>query len=193
MNTSKSAADILASVEIASTPPVAGVEPAKGEAKAWPHVSFKITLSRNGREFWSGPYRFGIGHFRPTAAEAAKLGSFYYAHKLPAGADSLAAAWARKPYADFRDKELTAAVAVEIAKMRKFAPTVEGVFLSILSDGAAYFDAQTFEEWAGDLGFSPDSISARAIFDECDRTGRAIARAFADDELAVLREWGYEQ
>lgn len=49
---------------------------------------------------------------------------------------------------------------------------------------------QTFADWCGDLGYSDDSIKARAVYDECQRTRSALLRimgsAEAFDKLADL-------
>lgn len=67
-------------------------------------------------------------------------------------------------------------------------PKPADVLHSLLSDGDAYFDSLTFEEWAANLGFDPDSRKAEAAYRACDETGRRLARMFSPDELAQLRE-----
>lgn len=183
-------AAILAAVTIESGPPRAEVDDTQD--RKWPNVAFTVTLKRNGRAFFIGPYRFGVGHFAPTSAEAARMGSFY-GRRLPGGADNLAAIWARKPGACFHDEALWAAVAADVALSRKFSPTVAQVLPSLLMDGAAYFDAETFDEWASNLGYDSDSIKARDTFDACDKIGRGVARAFTPAEIELLRDWGNER
>lgn len=183
-------AAILSTVTIESGPPRGGVDE-DDKTHRWPHVAFSVTLKRNGRAFFIGPYRFGVGHFKPTAAEAARIGSF--TSGLPAKAGNMAAAMAKKPYADFINKELVAAVAAHIAKARKFSPSVVNVLPAILSDGSAYFDAETFDDWCGNFGYDSDSINARDTFDACDKIGRGIARAFTPAEIEALRDWTNEQ
>ena len=85
------------------------------------------------------------------------------------------------------------ALSAQVAKPLRFPPSVAYVLPALLPDGAAYFDAETFEEWCSNYGSNPDSIKARDTFDACDNIGRGIARAFTAAELEALRVWGNEQ
>ena len=178
-------AAILSTVTIEAGQPRGEVEESSGHK--WPHVAFNVTLKRNGRAFFIGPYRFGVGHFNPTAAEAARIGSF--TSGLPANCANMAAAMARRPSANFIDKELVADVAAHVAKTRKFSPAVADVLPNLLLDGSAFFDAEGFEDWCANYGYDHDSIKARDTFDACDKIGRGIARAFAPAEIEALRGW----
>lgn len=135
-------------------------------SQSWTSIRFDCILSRNGREVWSGPYHIGVGHLKNLATVERANG------KLPRNAAPTKAQLIA----------LTHQATVESLK-----PKLTDVLHSLLSDGAAYFDGQTFEEWAADLGYDTDSRKAEAMFRECDATGRKMAQAFKPDELEALR------
>ena len=74
------------------------------------------------------------------------------------------------------------------AKQAKVAPALPDVLFSLVMDGAAYFDAETFEDWAENYGYDTDSRKAEQVWKACDETGRKLARVLSADELATLRE-----
>jgi hypothetical protein len=117
----------------------------------------------------------------------ARPGSFLA--RFTAEEENLCYTWQSKPFAVFKNKQLWADTAAKIAAAQKVAPKLEDVCHSLLMDGAAFFDGQRFEDWAGDLGYSSDSIKAKETFEECDKIGRALSRALSRDELDALREW----
>lgn len=153
----------------------------------WPCIAYIVCLSLNGREIWRGDYRLGVGHAKPFPAYERATDSRRC--DFTANEENLCHAWARKPYAQFTDKQLWADTAAKLAKFQKVAPKLEDVTHSLLGDGSAYFDAQQFEDWAADLGYDPDSRKAEATFKACDEIGRAMSRAFTPEQLAGLREW----
>lgn len=145
--------------------PTGAVDPAQSkDSKPWPHVAYTLALSLDGREFWRGPYKFGVGNFGHTAGA-------------------------------LRDPKDQAKQAASIAAVNpdKYGPTVARVLPSLLLDGSAHFDHQSFEDWAGDFGYDPDSRKAEATWKACDETGRKLARAFSASEIEQLREWTNEQ
>ena len=59
---------------------------------------------------------------------------------------------------------------------------------SLLLDGSADFDAQSFEDWCADYGYDTDSRKASETYEACCDTGRKLRAAFTPDELSALRE-----
>ena len=132
----------------------------------WTSIRFDCVLTRNGREVWSGPYNLGVGHLKAiTDIERAN-------GKLPRNAAPTQAQLAA----------LTCYAAAE-----RLQPKLADVLHSLLSDGSAFFDGLTFEDWASDFGYDTDSRKAEAMFRECDAIGRKLARAFKPEELESLR------
>lgn len=175
-----------------SSRPTAGVDTDNGpdgKPVNWPHIRYTVTLSRNGRAIWSGPYKLGTGHVkRPkTMADLLKhnrtrlrFSRNHLEHSIQ--------------YRNNTGRNVTfhpnieADIAAELAAVQKVTPSLASVLHSLLMDGAAYFDAQRFEDWAAGLGYSDDSIKAREIFDTCDRIGRDLSRALSKEEIASLRD-----
>ena len=171
-------------LSLESSAPSPGVDPAQSkDDKPWPHIAYDVTLSRHGRKVWSGPHKLGVGHVKPDKIKLNAWSPGWYADER-----ALLETWQRKPHADFIDKELQARVAAKLATAQKVSPKLEDVLHSLLSDGSAYFDAQSFEDWCADFGYDPDSRKAESLWKACDDIGRQLARAFSPAELAQLRE-----
>jgi hypothetical protein len=52
-------------ITIESSSPRGEVEPAQSkDSKPWPHIAYDVTLKRNGRDIWKGPYKLGVGHVK---------------------------------------------------------------------------------------------------------------------------------
>ena len=86
------------------------------------------------------------------------------------------------------DKQLWASVAAKLAEFQKVAPKLADVVHSLISDGSAYFDGQSFEEWAGDCGYDTDSRKAEETYRTCDAIGRALVRGLGRETVERLRE-----
>ena len=155
----------------------------------WPRVQFYITLTRNATLVHSTDYSMGIGHFSPTKKEALR------AYRLTSNpVVSQIIDWkVTKPHVGSTDKLAEAQAAAVIANLRKFKPSLTDVLPCLLSDGSAYFDRSTFEEWAGDLGYDADSIKALDTYNACNKIGRVLSRNFNGQELECLREWAANQ
>jgi len=167
-------------VTIETSAPRGEVEPAQSkDSKPWPNVAYNVTLKRNGKPVWTGPFKLGLGYVDPSKAQS-------FCWHSPE--EAMLNAWKRKSCADFVDKELHATVAAKLAQAQKVTPKLDDVLNSLLSDGSAYFDAQSFEEWACESGYDSDSRKAETIWKACDEIGRKLARAFTAQELEELRE-----
>lgn len=66
-------------------------------------------------------------------------------------------------------------------------PALRDVMHSILMDASA-IDEGSFEEWAPNLGYDPDSRKAEAIYRACLETALKLRAALGDANLARLRE-----
>lgn len=150
----------------------------------WPCIEFTIQLMNARRvEIWRGEYSLGVGHVKnPTRYDAYPLGltqdETYALNTLR-----------MKPSAQLKDKQLWANTAAKLAAAQKVAPKLNDVCHSLISNGAAFFDGQRFEDWASDLGYDPDSRKAENTFRLCDEIGRALSRHLSRDQIDGLREW----
>lgn len=150
--------------------------------KAWPHIAYEVELLFNDKSVLKETYRLGVGHVKPLP-----YGSLPFVG-MTADEQSFSHAWTRQPGAQFREKQLWASTAAKLAKSQGVKPKLSNVLHSLLSDGEAYFNAQTFENWACELGYDPDSRKAEAIYHACDTIGRKLANAVPAEVLSRARE-----
>lgn len=172
-------------ITIESSSPSAGLDGSGGNA--WAHIAYAVTLKRSGRVVWSGPYKLGVGHVKqPSVVEATAL------RFQPANPNSDALIHKAERAAKGRPvtytPEIEAKIAAFLARAQKVTPSLPDVMNCLLMDGSPEFDAETFEEWAGNFGYDTDSRKAEKIFAACTETGKAFRRAFTGEEIAQLRE-----
>lgn len=154
-------------------------------ADDWQAIEYTVELSNARRQvIWTGSYKLGIGHIKVPTGFISPM-----RYGLTEQETRILEAWQSKPHATFKDKAAQANLAAKIARVQKVTPKLDDVCSSLLMDGSAFFDGQRFEDWAGELGYSSDSIKAKETFGVCDRIGRDLSRALSRDELAGLREW----
>ncbi len=68
---------------------------------------------------------------------------------------------------------------------KHFRPDKMDVLMSCVMD--AQTSDQSFEDWADDLGYDLDSISAKKIWEECNRIRRSL------DKILTAQQWEYLQ
>ena len=162
------------------TGPTAAVEPADSkDGKPWVHIAFSVRLLRNGREVLATPYKLGTGHVPKGALLAVRDVTNHEQHCQNTIRNN------RTPHPDAPGY---LSLLEKAARLAKLVPALADVLHSLVSDGAAYFDAETFENWCGNYGYDPDSRKAEQVWKACDETGRKLARVLNADELATLRE-----
>ncbi len=141
---------------------------------AHPRLKYALTMLRNNKHVWTGPFTLGTAGVKLPLYNA-RFQSFLTTLQL-------------RPYAVFSNHTQWAAMYQALATEQKIRPKPADVVHCLLMDGSAHFDAQTFEDWCADLGMDTDSRKAEAMYRECDATGKAFARAFTAAELSSLRE-----
>jgi hypothetical protein len=154
-------------VTIESSNPALATEKSKADGRVtqWHHIAFNVTIRRGEKAVWEGPYRMGLGNF-PEFKDL--IGRNLTVH---AEDEIWASVKQRNPRRIFRTR-----------------PSLPDVLFSLLSDGSAFFDAESFEEWADNYGFDTDSRKAERMFQECMETGRKLSRAFNAAEITELRD-----
>lgn len=167
------------SLEIIAGPTVA-VEPADSkDSKPWVHIAYSVRLLRNGREVITTPYKLGSGHVPKGALLAVRNVTNH---------EQLCQNTIGRNYTPHHEAPGYLSLLEKAARLAKVVPTLAGVLHSLVLDGAAYFDAETFEDWAGNYGYDTDSRKAKVIWRACDETGRKLARVLSADDIATLRE-----
>lgn len=146
-------------INIEASLPSPGMDRRSGKASDdWPHILYSITIKRNGRPIWSGPYKLGIGHVDYSENSKLTLGS-----------------------------RAQARLASELALIQKVTPQLDDVMGSLISDGSPHFNHETFEDWCENLGYNDDSIRDLQSYNTCMAIGIALAKAFTADELTQLQ------
>lgn len=161
----------------------------RGEVRDdWPCIGYTVEVSNARRQvIWTGPYYLGVGHVKPYPYGT--VGTL--ATKFTPDEENCSHHWARGAVFKKEPKamQLQASTAAKLAQYQKVAPKLDDVCHSILSDGAAFFDGERFEEWCANYGYDTDSRKAEATWRACDDIGRALARGLSRDELDGLRQW----
>jgi hypothetical protein len=65
-------------------------------------------------------------------------------------------------------------------------PSLAEVLDCLASDAAGLENARSFEEWAGEYGYDPDSRKALRTFKVVERQASALARSLGDDSYQTL-------
>ena len=189
-DTQKTLPQLIESLGVTVESRYLGVQREPGDKKTgepgWLHFAFAVTVKRAGRPAAiETPYRLGVGHVKlPAAPTFETLYAVGDRSKTENILDALRRGKRIRPEYEREERAIYGAA----ARKQGLAPKPADVLHSLISDGDAYFDSLTFEEWAGNLGFDTDSRNAEAMYRACDETGRHLARMFSDDELAQLRE-----
>jgi hypothetical protein len=152
------------------------------------HFHILLTVKAGGklRTLWSGDYSQGIGiverwalKAKPSAMMTARVGRESMRTLIE---------WNKK----YRhDSEYWEHMRVAYAK----AVTTQGAkpvlsvaeILQCLQMDIMNAD-QNFEDWAGDLGYSEDSIKARGIWDDCNKIRRTMRDALGAEFFAAFEE-----
>ena len=162
------------------TGPTAATEPADNrDGDPWVHLTFSVRLTRNGREVLTTPYKMGVGHVPKVALLAVRLATPHERHCQNTIRNNKTPHHEAPGYLSLLEKA---------ARLAKVAPTLADVLHSLVSDGAAYFDAETFETWASNYGYDTDSRKAEQVWKACDEIGRKLARVLNADEITTLRD-----
>jgi hypothetical protein len=70
---------------------------------------------------------------------------------------------------------------------KRLTPSICDVIHCLISDSDV-IDYSCFKDWADNLGYSDDSISAKSIYEECLKIALALRSAIGDSKLQELKE-----
>lgn len=147
----------------------------------WQSIAYNIRLLFNEKPIIETPYNLGIRHVKVRGFAPSLL------HGWMADEQAMLRSWQNRPHVNFIDKELQARVASKLAKIQKIVPQLDDVLYGLLLDGEAYFSGQTFEDWALEFDYDPDSRKSETIWKQCDLTGRKLSQ-LPSDTLTKVRE-----
>lgn len=140
--------------------------PHKTPAGEQPRLRWRVSVRRNGREFYSTEYAAGFAH-SPEYQNGGGHGR--------------------------NGRGVTAAVVAECETGIRYGdrlgrpvppPDAADVVHCLLMDASG--TDETFEDWAGNLGYDPDSRKAEGIFKACRDVAAALRRTFTHEELESL-------
>jgi hypothetical protein len=146
----------------------------------WPCIAYTVRLDYKGRAVIETDYSLGVGHAEIPKRLPVTISFTDHEHAIFHTLE-------RNPHANLSDKAAHASFAAKLARHQKVVPQLADVVHSLLSDGEAYFDAATFEDWAANYGYDPDSRKAEEIFRKCDAIGRELSRGIPAETLSKLR------
>jgi hypothetical protein len=174
MTTEKEANEVLSEMgfSLESSPASAGADNM---------LEYTVRIRHNGNLVIAIPYRMGIGFVD------LKKPLLRYLYSFTANEEAMFYAWKKSPYANFKDKALQLRVAVKLANSQKVKPQLANVLHSLMLDGEAFFNAQSFEDWAGEFGYDQDSRKAEATYRECDRIGRILANKLDKETIRKVQ------
>lgn len=137
-------------------------------------LNWRVTALRNGHEILTTDYMEGIGHAPSYKASMRALG---HANSLMRFEALLHEA----------EKGTRAPRVGLFAGPKIDPPSAADIFYSLSLDASA-IDSATFEDWAGDLGYDPDSREAERIYKLCLEIGLKLRAAIGEHGLEQLRE-----
>lgn len=139
-------------------------------------LNWRVQVLRNGSPFIETDYSQGIGHAPTYKASVRALG----------GANSLMRFEALKYEAE-NGRFHASRGSVMIGGCAIDPPSAADVLYALSLD-ASVLDSATFEDWAGDLGYDPDSRAAEKIYRACLEIALKMRAAIGDSGLEQLRE-----
>lgn len=143
-------------------------------------LNWKVTLLKGEREILTTDYGAGIGHCPAYKNPAFK--STVHARNMSTDQTTAIALEIEQGYA-----AKVAPWGLMVDKTRPLLPNTADVIHSLVLDGGA-IDYPTYEEWAADFGYDPDSRKGEAIYRQCLAIGLKLRAVLGDVDLTKLRE-----
>jgi hypothetical protein len=138
-------------------------------------------------------YSMGIGHIDWSALTASYKANKLWRLNLTRDEEGMLAVIMRKgphSYPKFKDVPLYANLCLQIARYQKLKPDGWEVLACCARDGVdALFDNGSFEDWASNYGYDPDSRSAERIFNQTREVGLKMLRLVEKKDMEQLRDY----
>lgn len=155
-----------------------------------------VALKIGDRLLWQGEYSRGIGHAEAWARDPNRkewrrvidreTGESRMDWRAYRGSIRMATGWEPLPYGKRYRPDAEPLQKLRALYAAKVPPTVADVLESLRCDISE--SDQPFSDWAGDLGYSDDSISAKEIWETCNDIRRAFQRAMTAEQFAEFEE-----
>jgi hypothetical protein len=136
------------------------------EEPNWPSLNWKITLLHDGDFVLETDYSQGIAHV-PGYEPLGNGGMSLHTAEI-----------VKKAIERGRDQY----------NNRLRGPSLPDVMYSLLMDGSCYFYGESFDDWARDYDYDPDSREAEKIYKQCMEIGRQLFASLGNDVRQELSE-----
>lgn len=137
-------------------------------------LNYRFTVKRDERK--AGPYDYSMGSGHCPATEAKGLG-------MP---NSIMRTEAIKRECETGKTGRIVTGTTLLADLKTIIPKNVDMICCVLRD-AEVIDYRNFDDWASEFGYNPDSIKAKATYDECMREALELRALLGDALMAELR------
>lgn len=137
-----------------------------------PSLNWRVTLTRDGRDLLTVDYMAGLAHTPAYKTAKGNIKSLYNNNRIRTECEE---GFYAAQESEFR------------VTTRPILPKIEDVIYSLITDAAA-LEYPTYEEWANDLGYSPDSRSGEKIYRACLEIALKLRAGLGETALSILRE-----
>lgn len=153
-------------------------------------VDFTRTDNKRSEHF---DYSMGIGHINWSKLEESYKTNKLWRLNLTRDEEQMLATAMRRgahSFPRFTDVPLYADLCLKIAIHQKLQPDGWEVLACCARDGVdALFDNGSFEDWASNYGYDPDSRSAERIFNQTRECGLKVLRLVDKKDMEQLRDY----
>lgn len=166
-------------VPFSLSPNAAPTRGVSGSAEPWQSLNWRVTIRRDGRDVLQCRYATGTAWAPANAwSESSQSSRAIKRAAIAAEIETGRRAIPPGPGAGAADVKTGG---------KPIAPPPVADVLESLARDADVLDAGGFEEWAGNLGFDPDSRRAEAIYRECLDNTLKLSAAIGPAVMAELR------
>lgn len=166
--------ELIGNLELAVIPKFVPCSQSRNAGEKMPSLNWKITLQCRGRDLFTVDYNAGMGHapsYKNWKSGGSALQHDAIVFECENGRPARIAPGGTV-YADARQTIL---------------PDTIDVIYSLVSDADA-IEYPSFEDWASNFGYEPDSRKAEKIYRQCLEIGLALRSALGEANLLKLRE-----
>ncbi len=142
-----------------------------------PSLNWKVTILRNGRAFLTTDYMQGKGHCLAQQVPMSMFG----------GQNSVLRDDAVRLECETGKESHALANGQIISGKAISGPDITDVLYSLVTDSDV-IEHPTYEDWAENFGYDPDSRKGEAIYRACLETALKMRNAIGEDGLAKLRD-----
>ena len=139
-----------------------------------PSLNWKVTVKRDGRDVLTTDYSAGMAHCPAY-------------DKIPAAAKAFRNNLCMKECEEGFEVYVKTPIEGRINRQRPIKPDSVDVFYSLTLDSDV-LNYGTFEDWASEFGYDPDSRSAESTYRACLEIALKLRVAIGEDGLERLRE-----